>query len=251
MRRREHQSGFGTVEILLVVLVVAALAATGLVVYQRHKTNNAKDRAAANQTQTTTQPQNTTSTQPAQPDVYANWKTYCDSIYRYCFKYPQDWTFSANTAAKLGDTGGATLSNPANTIQVVYTNAYTQDSGVQSFMPISLDKPTAANQDLTIVGGYIPTSGDNGLAGNNIPGYKVVDTSLLNKYPLTVGTESQFPTNPSFTDKNTGTLSRQGEFKVKPSVTINSLDETHAWFSNSDVKTSLLILKSFYFKPNP
>lgn len=62
MRRKEHQSGFGTTVILLVVLVVSALAVTGLVVYQHHKQNS----TATNQTQTTTQAQSTTSAQPAQ-----------------------------------------------------------------------------------------------------------------------------------------------------------------------------------------
>jgi len=63
---RRKQAGFSVIEVLLVVLVVVVLAATGFVVYQRHQTNSAKDRAAANTTQTNTQPQNTTSTQPAQ-----------------------------------------------------------------------------------------------------------------------------------------------------------------------------------------
>jgi hypothetical protein len=66
MRRREHQSGFGTTMILLAVLVVAVLAITGLVVYQHHKPSSTKSSAATNQTQTTTQPQNTTTTQPSQ-----------------------------------------------------------------------------------------------------------------------------------------------------------------------------------------
>ena len=65
MRRREHQSGFSTSVILLAVLVVAALAVTGLVVYQHHK-NSTKNSAATSPTQTTTQPQSTTTTQPAQ-----------------------------------------------------------------------------------------------------------------------------------------------------------------------------------------
>ena len=60
MRQREHQSGFGTIEIVLVVLVVAVLAVTGLVVYQRHKPNSAKNSAATNHTQITTQPAQTT-----------------------------------------------------------------------------------------------------------------------------------------------------------------------------------------------
>jgi Tfp pilus assembly protein PilV len=67
MRQREHQSGFGTVEILLVVLVVAVLSVTGLVLYHRHKPSNAKNSAATSQTQTTsTQSQSTITTQTQQ-----------------------------------------------------------------------------------------------------------------------------------------------------------------------------------------
>src|SRR2546423_9389932 len=66
MRRREHQSGFGTVKILLVVLVVAALAMTGLVFYQHHKPSSTKNTAATSTTQATTQPQGSTSAQTQQ-----------------------------------------------------------------------------------------------------------------------------------------------------------------------------------------
>lgn len=60
------QSGFSVIEALLVVLVVAALAVTGFVVYQHRKPNNAKNSAATSTAQTTSQQQDTTSTQPAQ-----------------------------------------------------------------------------------------------------------------------------------------------------------------------------------------
>src|SRR6266567_5033744 len=43
------QSGFSVIEVLLIVLVVAVLAATGIVVYQRHRPGN----AATGSTQTT------------------------------------------------------------------------------------------------------------------------------------------------------------------------------------------------------
>ncbi len=66
MRQRANQSGFSTMVVLLAVLVVAALAVTGLVVYQHHKPNSAKNSAATSQTQTPTQSQNTTTTQSAQ-----------------------------------------------------------------------------------------------------------------------------------------------------------------------------------------
>jgi len=56
------QSGFSVIEVLLIVLVVAVLAATGIVVYQRHRPGN----AATGSTQTTTQPMSTATTQPAQ-----------------------------------------------------------------------------------------------------------------------------------------------------------------------------------------
>ncbi len=65
MKRKEHQSGFSTMVILLFALVITALIATSLVVYQHHKPINAKSTAATTQTQTTTQPANTTTTQPA------------------------------------------------------------------------------------------------------------------------------------------------------------------------------------------
>jgi len=52
--------------ILLAVLVVAALAVTGLVVYQHSKPSSAKNSAATSTTQTSTQSQGTTSTQTQQ-----------------------------------------------------------------------------------------------------------------------------------------------------------------------------------------
>jgi type II secretory pathway pseudopilin PulG len=57
---KRDQSGFSTIEALLVVLVVAVLAVIGFVVYQRHKPSSAKNSAATSQTQTKTQPAQTT-----------------------------------------------------------------------------------------------------------------------------------------------------------------------------------------------
>jgi hypothetical protein len=60
MKQRTNQSGFGTLAIVLVLAVVAVLAVSGIVVYQHHKSISAKNGAAASQTQTTTQPAQTT-----------------------------------------------------------------------------------------------------------------------------------------------------------------------------------------------
>lgn len=88
-----NQSGFSVVEFLLVVLVVAALAATGFVVYRRYKPSSAKNSAVTSTIQTTTQPMSTGTTQPA-PDPYAGWQTFSDS--QVSFRYPSDWTVENN-----------------------------------------------------------------------------------------------------------------------------------------------------------
>ena len=75
MQAQKHtpkQLGFSVIEALLIVLVVAALAGTGYVVFHLHK-SSAKNSAATGSTQTTGQQQSTTSTQP-QPTAYLDVK---------------------------------------------------------------------------------------------------------------------------------------------------------------------------------
>lgn len=66
MGKREHQSGFGTLAIVLVLAVVAVLAVSGVVVYQRHKGASATNSAAVSSSQSTGKSTSTTGTQPAQ-----------------------------------------------------------------------------------------------------------------------------------------------------------------------------------------
>lgn len=233
---RKNQSGFGIILILLIAAVIVGLTVTGFLVY-RHNKNTAVT--------TSTSQKSTTNTQQ---NVYANWKIYCDNFYHYCFKYPQDWVLSSNAATKVGDIAGASLLNPAKTTSVSYGIPDTHDRGLLAFFVASIDKLTLANQDLTVVGGYIPTSGDNGLAGNNVPSYQVVDSSLLNTYPLTIGQTTKFPTNPDFTVKNFQAL---GSFKIRPAITINTISDSLSWLNSTDAKTGLLILKSFYYNSTP
>lgn len=56
---KRNQSGFGVVEVLIIVLVIAALAGTIYAAYQRLKHTGAKNSAATSQHQATTQPAQT------------------------------------------------------------------------------------------------------------------------------------------------------------------------------------------------
>jgi prepilin-type N-terminal cleavage/methylation domain-containing protein len=57
---KRNQSGFSVVEVSLVLLVVAVLAATGFVVYLRQQSSSAKGDVPTTSVQTTTQPTTTT-----------------------------------------------------------------------------------------------------------------------------------------------------------------------------------------------
>jgi hypothetical protein len=80
------------------------------------------------------------------------------------------------------------------------------------------------------------------------PSYRVVDTSFLSTYSLTTGQQAQFPSNPRFTDGNTGSSSYDGALVSKPAVSINTVTDAQTWLSNADAKTSLLILESLTYQ---
>lgn len=65
MRQRGQQSGFGTVELLLVVLLVAVVGLAGVLTYQhRHKVSTVKDTASTSPSQSSSSTMGTPSTQP-------------------------------------------------------------------------------------------------------------------------------------------------------------------------------------------
>jgi len=108
---KRNQSGFSAIEVLLVILIVAALAVSGFVLYQRHKPSVVKTSAATTQNQTTTQTKDT-STQSAQPDPYQGWNTYNDTGYAAAsgisIKYPSDWQINITRVKKIGNTKNPT-----------------------------------------------------------------------------------------------------------------------------------------------
>jgi hypothetical protein len=238
-RQRDRQTGFGAVVIVLVVVVVGVIIATGALVYQRQRASLSG--ITANTTQPTGQHQS--SQQQTTSDVYASWKTYCDSVYHYCFKYPQDWTLTVNsTPTTYCESGQVSLAAPSNTAGVSYTNDDPHDAGVLTYYPVSVTAVPAANQAVSIVGGY--------LTADNRPQYQIVDNATLAAYALAIGQPAPFLNNAMFTDKDTGTHTCLGSLRAGPFTRIASATDAQAWFNTGDAKTSLLILKSFSYQPN-
>src|SRR6266480_2075540 len=106
MRHRMHlhlsakrsQSGFSAVEALLIVLVIAALAGTGFVVYQRVKSpaTASLQKSNANHQQTASTPSDSsTKTTTGTTDSTATWVTFTDTAYAPStgirIKLPSDW----------------------------------------------------------------------------------------------------------------------------------------------------------------
>jgi hypothetical protein len=175
-------------------------------------------------------------------DTYAGWKTYCDNVYHYCFKYPPEWTLGTpEVADAVCDPGGVGVSDAEGNPVVSYQNANNKDGSAPEFSTVSIDKPTAANEDLTIVGGYFYYNYNS----EYFAVYDVVDTSTLTNYPLTVGQASAFPQTPRFTDLSTGTQRCTGSLFTQS--VFSDAASAKAWFASPDAKTGLQILKSFYY----
>jgi len=245
------QQGFSVLGILLLIIVVALIASSGIYVWHQHQNSKPTTRTTTASTIGSKSGSSSSTSTKTTPDPYAGWKTYCDSTYHYCFRYPGDWTLSGTTPASTpGSEGGISLLSPDGTVQITYGNAFVKDSNTVSFIPSLISKLSAANQDVTLVGGYTPTSGDNGLAGNNIPVYEVVDSSFLSTYPLTVGHAGGFPNNPAFSDQYSADVDYNGSLISRPAVPINTVAQSQTWLTSPAAKTSVQILESLTYNNN-
>ncbi len=254
LNRKMEQRGFGAIQGLLVLVVVCVIAGAAWLTYSRYQTAHQANSSASSST-TTYPPKDTKQeqrlTEKSQVDVYANWKTYCDTFYHYCFKYPSDWSLEAgDTPTSYCQTRQVTLLSPSKDTAVYYLNADSHDNGLFTIYPVSITNLSSANQALSIIGSHIAVSGPpntNGLAGNDVPSYRIYDSSILSQYHLDIGQPVQFPSRGSFIDKGTGASVCSGSFMANPTFTVNSVADAQAWFDSASAKTSLLILKSFYY----
>jgi hypothetical protein len=230
-----NNKGFGLVGALLLVLVLAVAGGAGAYVYHKnHKAKNTTTTSSKSDTGNSSKMDGNSSTSTAKTDPYAGWKTYTDTTYHYSFRYPAGWTVTGNA-----NMHGVRLLSPTQTVSISYGIGQPQSDATLTLTPSSITKLASANEDLTVVGGYVS-------ANNQVsPLYQVVDSSLLSKYPLAVGKASQFPTVPSFTVKGTSYL---GLLAVAPVNSITTMAGTQTWLDSTDAKTSLMILESLSYQ---
>lgn len=232
------EQGFGLVGGLLIVVVVALVAGAGAYLWHKdHSTEMSIGNSSSKSGSSTTTGTTTT------PDPYAGWKTYCDSTYHYCFKYPSGWTLDVGaTAEQPCDAGAAALKSPSGSLVISYINANNHDQALSSFTAVSVKPISLGGQDLSIIGGY-------GVYGSGyLPTYSLADAATLNTYPVTVGQTSNFPTTARFADQGTGDSQCSGSFLSQPLQQLNTATDAKAWLDTADAKTSLQILESLSFR---
>lgn len=244
MQVHKNQSGFGILEGLLVVMVVVLIIIGSWGVY-RHYHNTDKNTAIPTlSSQKASSTSKTSDSSTATTNTYAAWKTYIDGTYKYSFEYPSGWTLSNNQNVR-----GVNLLSPSHAVTIVYDNPGTNigpqhlgGSANVAFTPMSIDKLTSANEALTVVGGYY----FNSSAGKYSPGYTILDNSLLNSYPLTIGRATQFPTAYFTVVSASNTY---GSLAASPTNSITTATSAETWFNGTDQETAKLILESFKYNP--
>jgi photosystem II reaction center protein PsbP len=112
-RERNRQVGAGIVALLLAAVIMAALAAIGVFVWQQYRTDATKSAAS----------QHTKS--PTKHDVYVDWKTYTSTSEKLSFRYPSDWQ-----AAPFDSYGDAlTLKSPSGNTTLTWRSIVTGIGG--------------------------------------------------------------------------------------------------------------------------
>jgi hypothetical protein len=233
-----NNKGFGLIAILLAIVVLALVAGGGVYVY--HKDHKTKVVTNSTKTSTSSTSKSSSGSTTATTNPYAGWKTYCDTTYKYCFKYPGSWKLVTELSAQQsGGTGQVGLTSADGSVTVSYINVNNHDHAISQLSTMDVETITGASQKFSIVGGYIS------YGSGFLPMYNLADSSLLETYSVAVGQTSSFPTTASFTDLDTDYL---GSFFSQPTQQLNTVADAQAWFTTADAQTSLLILKSLYYQ---
>jgi hypothetical protein len=239
----KNESGFSTIEALLIILILVVIGAVGYMVYHNnHKTSTTSTSTTAAKTSSTSNSsKSTVATNP-----YAGWQQLCSSGGGLCMKYPVDWKLSGS------DSAGYTITSPSGTTAIVYLpngsedgGAYTQDnvgncpSNILSVTPLT----TNANDLDTVQAITNCTANVNSNATSSSPSYSIVSASEVQSQSLKAGMTDNNALNITINSKSNST--RQLLYISDLSnTTYGTYSSAQQWFSSTDLQTAAKILSS-------
>lgn len=140
----KKQYGFGVVEIILIVAILGVLGFVGWQVW--HAQTSKVDNNVASDTPA---PAASTTESTANPDQYADWKTYTLQYEKFSFKYPSDFT--------LNDESGPdeyVSTNGTDRIELTKSNGFLVDirTGLHDIGGACESCMVAYSQDVTFLG---------------------------------------------------------------------------------------------------
>lgn len=145
---KKNESGFGTTELILVVVVIVLLTAVGYLVYKNQK----KVTPVSTKTATVEKTSAPATVQPA--DQYAGWKQYTTKYQKVSIKYPSDWKLTDNTGTQGAGSDASTVGT-ANQDLVTFTSPNGALLTFQSVVPkgaASSDTPLVSSDAVTFAG---------------------------------------------------------------------------------------------------
>ena len=176
-----RQKGFGLVEVIIVIVIIGLLAGVGWLVYDRQKSQTTTDSGA----QTAQEP-------VAQPNPYANWKSYASTKGGFTIKYPSDWLvtgYKGTAVIAAADLKGdedqlriqqkSEVGNTVDNFAINFTvGASVPDYGVGSDLS-KLGKVTLVNKDISVLDENKTKILPSGEQANNCPTLWVVKDNAI------------------------------------------------------------------------
>lgn len=224
MRKQLDQKGFSIVEVLIALVVLAAIAASGWLAW-RHTHDKKKYVSSSTSAQQSKSP----SKLSPPTDPYAGWKSYCDTATDACIRYPSDWN------AVSGFPGS--FENAGDTAYISLSPGSVKDRAQDSAFIQSVNELTVNAMPLSIVG-YIV---------NNSPGYGLYDTSYVTSNSLKAGTTAQLVDGNYAFDAKSGTATLVATPGAKGYAAITNMAQAKSWFDTPEAKICFKILQSFYY----
>lgn len=229
MRKQLDRKGFSIVEALIVLVVLAAIAASGWLAWQ-HDHDKKKSSSSAPTTSQQAKSSGSSNSSSQRADPYAGWKTYCDTTTAACIKYPSDWNAVPNFPGAFentDDTGYVSLT-PGTGKDEAQDVAYIQ----------SIESITPGTMSLSIIG-YIV---------NGEPGIGVYNSAYVSSGDLRSGATVRIVDGNQTFDAKGGPATLVATPGAKGYASITNTPQAKGWFETPEAQTCLKILRSLYYR---